>query len=49
MVNNSSKINAVVAAAATLYNGNTFHTIAEIAEARSLHLLSEKNVLHYSK
>ena len=41
MVNNTPKGNVVVAAA-TLFSGNTFHTIAEIAEACSLHLFSEK-------
>ena len=41
MVNNTPKGNVVVTAA-TLFSGNTFHTIAEIAKACSLHLFSEK-------
>ena len=41
MVNNTPKGNVVVAAA-TLFSGNTFHAIAEIAKACSLHLFSEK-------
>ena len=41
MVNNTPKGNVVVAAA-ILFSGNTFHTIAEIAKACSLHLCSEK-------
>ena len=48
MVNNTPKGNVVVAAA-TLFYGSTFHTIAEIAKACSLHLFSEKNVLQCSK